>query len=174
MRFQARIFNSLVLALALLAIVGSECQAADDMSGGFVSALVGATNVNNNGGTNGTYGLGAGYKFAAPWSVGLDYTTNTFTVATPWTANLTMALGTFKYYFTPAIAAGVKLGVGNVNYSGTNAPTSTSSGAYGPTVSYLYHFDSSWSVTGEGSLLFINNTPGVSAQQVLAKFHYWF
>ncbi len=142
---------------------------------GYVGALLGIGMVNNSGGTNFTYGLGGGYKFMPDWSVGADFTYNSFTVPSPLTANLSLILANIKYYFGSGGFAGLKLGEGTVSYSGTGSPGSASNLAWGPTVGYNYIFTDKWSVGGEANLIWISNSnPGVSVFQILANLKYWF
>src|SRR5438128_2474935 len=96
-------------------------HAEGDMKG-YVGVLGGVGVVNNSGGANFTYGAGVGYKFQPQWSVGLDYTYNTFAVPSPFSANLSTILANIKYYFVPAAYFGIKLGSGTASYSGLGAP----------------------------------------------------
>ncbi len=176
------ILVGLLIGLLIVFIISAVSQVshADAPANNFYArALVGVGIVNNSGGSNFTYGLGAGYKFMPQWSAGLDYTYNTFTVPSPLTANLSLILANIKYYFgdLPGLTAGLKLGVGTISVSGTNAPASASASnfTWGPTVGYDYSLTPNWALGAEANLLWVSNSnPSTNDLQILANIKYWF
>lgn len=167
-----------ILALAFFSFlsltpVGHAAEASSSQT--YVGALLGLGSVNNSGGTNFTYGVSAGFKFNPSVSLGLDYNYNTFTVPSPLSANLSLILVNFKYYFANGFFGGLKLGSGSISYSGTGAPANTNTFAWGPTLGYDYFCSPNWSVGGEANLISINNNASsLSTLQLLASLKYWF
>ncbi len=176
--FKKRFLHGMPIIFVSLFFLGNIVHATEVSSpgsSGYVEALLGVGMLNNNGGTNFTYGVGCGYKLNPNWSVGADFTYNSFVVPSPLTSNLTLALANIKYYFGSGWFGGVKIGSGTVSYSGTGAQSSSTNLTSGPTIGYDCAFSEHWSVGGETSLLWVNNSnPGVSVFQVLANMKYVF
>jgi opacity protein-like surface antigen len=167
---------SLIVSIILL-LAGSANAGQTSASNIYVGPLLGASVVNNSGGTNTTYGLTGGYNFNSQWGVGIDLAFSNFTVPSPLTANLTTGMITAKYLFTDVQGLFVDLGVGagTVSVSGTGAAPASTNFTFGPGIGYDYAVSSSWSLGAEGNVLWINNTkPGVNIIQVLVDAKYWF
>jgi hypothetical protein len=164
-----------ILATSCLSFAAQSEAAETSTANAYVSALLGVGLVNNSGGSNFTYGVGVGYKLNPSYSLGLDYTYNTFSVPSPLSASLSLILANFKYYFAGGFLAGVKLGSGMLSYSGPSAPSTTSNFAWGPSVGYDYACTTNWSIGADADLIWLSSSPvSVNDLQMLASLKYWF